>query len=147
MISGAIDQSTEKNAAAPKLGRDIVRGLIAIGALLLCLTLAPGARADSASCPAKVSSYVVELDELLAKERNWLTPYLDLNKRYFPFRDCEVDTLLEIVINSNFIRSISYGSRTKTYFIHFSSDEVLVGFAYHVSERKSETDTALWIHK
>jgi hypothetical protein len=28
-----------------------------------------------------------------------------------------------------------------------SSDEVLVGFAYHVSEKKSETDTALWIHK
>src|ERR1700722_15454388 len=90
----------------------------AISALILCVAQAPSAHADSASCLAKVSAYVAELDKLLSKERNWLTPYDDLNERYFPFRDCEADALLEVVRSSNFIRSISYSSRTKTYFIH-----------------------------
>jgi hypothetical protein len=123
--------------------------LIAIGAFVMGLTQALDARADSTSCLAKVSAYVVELDGLLSRERNWLTPYDDLNERYFPFRDCEADALLEVVRNSSFVRSISYSSRTKTYFIHFSSDEALVGFTYHVSEKKSdpETNTALWVHK
>jgi hypothetical protein len=31
---------------------------------------APSAHADSASCLAKVSAYVAELDKLLSKERN-----------------------------------------------------------------------------
>lgn len=147
MISGNADHSTKTNTAVPKRGRDIARYLAAICALVMCLTQARSAKADSASCLAKVSAYVAELDKLLSKERNWLTPYNDLNERYFPFRDCEADALLEVVRSSNFIRSISYSSRTKTYFIHLSNDEVLVGFVYHISEKKSETDTALWIHK
>ena len=95
----------------------------------------------------KVSSYVAELDELLSEERNWITPYTDLNKRYFPFRDCEADALLEAVRSSSFIRSISYHSGQ--YFIHFSSDEVVVGFTYYVSDKKSDpaTNTAGWVHK
>jgi hypothetical protein len=149
VTSGTADHSTKKNAVVPKRARDFARYLIAISALVLCLMQAPFARADSASCLAKVSAYVAELDKLLSKERNWLTPYDDLNERYFPFRDCEADALLVVVRNSNFIRSISYSPRTKTYFIRFSSDEVLVSFVYHVSEKKSgpETNTALWIHK
>jgi hypothetical protein len=87
--------------------------------VILCLAQISSARADSASCIAKVSSYAAELDELLSKERNCLTPYDDLNKRYFPFRDCEADALLEEVRRSGFIRSISYMSRTKEYLIHF----------------------------
>jgi hypothetical protein len=92
---------------------------------------------------------VVELDQLLSKERNWITPYDDLNEKYFPFRDCEVDALLDAVRKSNFIRSISYNFRTTEYFIHFSSDDVLVGFTYNVSEKKSDpdTNTAGWVHK
>ena len=149
MTTGIAGLSTKTNAAGPMRRRDIASYLAAIGALILCVAQAPSAHADSASCLAKVSAYVAELDKLLSKERNWLTPYDDLNERYFPFRDCEADALLEVVRNSNFIRSISYSPRTKTYFIHFSSDEVLVSFVYHVSEKKSgpETNTALWIHK
>ncbi|MBR1152714.1 hypothetical protein [Bradyrhizobium sp. JYMT SZCCT0428] len=49
--------------------------------LLLCVVQAPIARADPASCIEKVSSYVAELDQLLAKERNWITPFDDLNNR------------------------------------------------------------------
>lgn len=125
----------------------VYKNAATISALILCLAPAPSAHADSTSCLAKVSAFVAALDSLLSKERNWLTPYNDLNERYFPFRDCEADALLEVVRNSSFIRSISYSPRTKTYFIHFSSDEVLVGFAYRASEKKSETDTALWTHK
>ena len=119
----------------------------AAGALLLCMTHAPTARGDSASCLARVSSYVAELDELLSNERNWITPYFDLNERYFPFRDCEADALLEEVRRSRFIRSISYHSGTKQYFIKFTSDEVVVGFAYYVSEKKSDADHAGWVNK
>ena len=121
--------------------------MAAVGALLLCVAQVSSARGDSASCIAKVSSYVAELDELLSEERNWITPYTDLNKRYFPFRDCEADALLEAVRSSSFIRSISYHSGQ--YFIHFSSDEVVVGFTYYVSDKKSDpaTNTAGWVHK
>jgi hypothetical protein len=121
--------------------------LATVGALFLCVAQVSSARGDSASCTAKVSAYVAELDALLSKERNWITPYHDLNERYFPFRNCEADALLEVVRRSSFIRSISYGSRTKEYLIDFSSDEVLVGFGYLVSEKKSTFPTALWVHK
>jgi len=121
--------------------------LAVVGALFLCVAQVSSARGDSASCIAKVSAYVAELDALLSKERNWITPYDDLNERYFPFRDCEADALLDAIRRSSFIRSISYGSRTKEYLIHFSSDEVLVGFGYLVSEKKSTFSTALWVHK
>jgi len=107
--------------------------LAAVGALFLCVAQVSSARGDSASCIAKVSAYVAELDALLSKERNWITPYHDLNERYFPFRDCEADALLDAVRRSSFIRSISYFSGR--YFIHFSSDEVLVGFTYYVLEK------------
>jgi hypothetical protein len=125
------------------------KNIAAIGAVTFCLTQAPDVRADSASCLAKVSAYVVELDGLLSRERNWLTPYDSLNERYFPFRDCEADALLEVVRSSSFVKSISYLPRTNTYFIHFSSEEVLVSFTYYASEKKSDpaTNTALWVHK
>jgi hypothetical protein len=119
--------------------------LTAVGALLVAQ--APSARADSASCLAKVTSFVVELDELLSKERNWITPYEDLNGRYFPLRDCEADALLEVVRKSSFIRSISHISRTNEYLIHFSSDEVSFGFGYVVSEKKSTFHSQTWVHK
>jgi hypothetical protein len=106
-------------------------------------------RADSASCLAKLSSYVAELDELLSKERNLLTPYYDLNERYFPFRDCDADALLETVRSSRFIRSISHNARLDEYSIRFSNDEVKVGLYYYASERKSEPgfNTIGWVHK
>src|SRR5947209_6048246 len=106
--------------------------LAAAGALVLCMAYAPTARGDSASCLAKVSAYVAELDELLSKEKNWITPYFDLNDRYFPFRDCDTDALLDEVSRSRFIRPITYHPRTKTYFIIFSSHDVSAGFAYLV---------------
>jgi hypothetical protein len=129
--------------------RSLAGRLTALGALLLCVALVSSARADSASCLAKLSSYVAELDELLSKERNLLTPYDDLNERYFPFRDCEADALLEIARSSRFIRSISHNGRLNEYFIHFSNDQVKVGLYYYASERKPEPgfNTATWVHK
>jgi hypothetical protein len=124
-------------------------GRVAAGVIFLCLARVPIVHADPTSCLAKVSSYVAELDQLLSKERNWITPYNDLNEKYFPFRDCEADALLDAVRKSNFIRSISYSPRGKKYFIHFSSDDVLIGFTYNVSEKKSDPDTNTlgWVHK
>jgi hypothetical protein len=128
--------------------RWLAGGVTALGALV-CLALASSARADSVSCLAKVSSYVAELDELLSKEKYLLTPYIDLSDRYFPFRDCEADALLEVVRSSSFIRSISYDPRAKMYFIKISSDEVVVNFTYYVSEKKSNPKTNItgWVHK
>ena len=123
--------------------------VITAGALLLGLTQISDGRADSTSCLAKATAYVAELDELLSKERNCITPYFDLNKRYFPFRDCEADALLEVVRRSSFVRSISHNPRADAYYIYFSSNEVVVSFTYYVSEKKSDpaTNTAGWVHK
>jgi hypothetical protein len=121
--------------------------LKAVGALLLCLAQIPSARGDSASCIAKVSSYVAELDQLLSKEKNWITPYSDLNERYFPFRDCETDALLEVVSRSRFIQPIDYLPSVKEYFIVFQSDDVKVGFTYLASEKKSDRGHAIWVNK
>jgi hypothetical protein len=122
------------------------RYLTAVG-LILCLAQVSSARGDSASCIAKVSSYVGELDDLLSKERNWITPYFDLNKRYLPFRDCEADALLEVVSRSRFIQPIDYHPGLREYFIVFLSDEVKVGFTYLASEKKSDPGHAGWVHK
>ena len=125
----------------------LVRYLAVVGAIFLYLAHVTSARADSASYLAKISSYVAELDELLSKERNWITPFDDLNERYSPFQACEADALLEVVRRSRFVRSIDYGPPTKEYFIHFSSDDVIVGFGYLASEKRSSFKTALWVHK
>lgn len=129
------------------LDRGPARYLVAVGSLLLGLTQISNGRADSVSCLAKATSFVAELDELLSKERNWITPYEDLNERYFPLRDCEADALLEVVRKSSFIRSISHISRMNEYLIHFSSDDVSFGFGYLVSEKKSSFHSQTWVHK
>jgi hypothetical protein len=147
VTSGIADLSMKTNAAGPKRRRDIASYLAAISALVLCLTQAPSAHAGSASCLAKVSAYVAELDKLLSKERNWNTPYMDLTKRSFPIYDCEVDALLEVVRGSHFIRSISYHSRTNQYFILFANGDVEAAFAYLISEKKSNAATAGLAHK
>jgi hypothetical protein len=105
-------------------------------ALFLCVALAPIARADSASCLEKVSSYVAEVDQLLAKERKRITPFDDLNDRYLPFLDCDTDALLEVVWEARFRRSITYNPRAKEYLIVFSSHDVRVGFSYRALEKK-----------
>jgi hypothetical protein len=147
VISRNADHSTQTKITVPKRGRDIVRYLTAISALVLYLSQAPAAYADFALCLAKFSAYVAELDELLSKERNWITPYFDLTERTFPIRGCEADALLEVVRGSRFIRSISYSSRLNEYFIVFSSDDVKADFTYLVSKKKSDSASAGFIHK
>jgi hypothetical protein len=147
VISADADHLTKTHAAAPKRVCDVLRDLIAIGALVMGLMQAPDAHADSASCLAKVSAYVVELDDLLSKERNWVTPYFDLVKRTFPICDCEVDALLNVVRGSRYIRSISYSSRLNEYLIVFSSDVAQADFTYLVSLKKSDSASAGFIDK
>lgn len=123
------------------------RYLMAAGALSICLAQVPGARGDLGSCAANASAYVAELDELLSREKDRLTPYDDLNERSFPLRGCEVDALLEAVKRSRFIRSIAYHPPTEEYLIYFSSDYVKVGFNYLASQKRSNFKTALWVNK
>jgi hypothetical protein len=115
--------------------------------LVLCVVEAPTARADPASCIEKVSFYVAEVDQLLATEKNWITPFHDLNKRYFEFRDCEADALLEVVSRSRFFQQIAYNPRAKEYLILLSSKDVEVGFAYDARAKKSNTLSAVWVNK
>ena len=119
----------------------------ALGALLLCLAQVPSAGGDFGSCIANASAYVAELDELLSREKNWITPYNDLNERYFPFRNCEADALLEVVKRSRFIRSIDYHPPTNQYLIYFSSNHVEVEFNYLASEKRSNFKSAFRVHK
>ncbi|MBA2399326.1 MAG: hypothetical protein H0V72_11605 [Bradyrhizobium sp.] len=116
-------------------------------ALLLCVVQAPTTRADPASCLEKVSSYVAEVDQLLAKEKNWITPFHDLNKRYSEFRDCDTDALLEVVWRSRFFKQITYNPRAKQYIVELSSKDVEVGFAYDARSKRSNTLSAVWVNK
>ena len=145
-VASSTDSPTRMSAALSK-GRLSSIGLAAAMALLLCLAHASIARGDPASCIGRVSAYVAELDQLLSKQRNWITPFLDLNDRYYPFLDCDVDALLEEVSRSPFIRPITYNPRTKEYFVLFSSRDVRVGFTYRASEKASNTHSAGWVDK
>jgi len=119
----------------------------AVIAFLLCAMQVSMTRADPASCLEKVSSYVAEVDQLLAREKDRITPFQDLNKRYFEFRDCDTDSLLEAVWRSAFFYHITYNPRAKEYYILLSSKDVEVGFAYSAREKKSNTLSAGWVNK
>ena len=126
-----------------------VRKFMKPALLLLAFAQILHARADSASCLAKITSYVAELDVLLLEVRNNLAPYNELSERYFPFRDCEADALLEVVRRSKFIRAISHSAREDAYFIQFSNGDAIVNFTYYASEKKSNPDkyNTKWVNK
>jgi hypothetical protein len=120
--------------------------LVIVGAFLS--TQFPAiARADSASCLARLSVYVAELDQLLLKEKNWIRPFKDLNQKHFPLRDCEVNALLDEVRRSRFLQTKSYDANTIRYFFVFSNGDVEAGFTYLASDRKSEFDFAMFTRK
>src|SRR5215475_16230894 len=107
-------------------------GRTILAACFLCVAQIPIARSDPAFCLSRASSYVRELDELLAKEESWLTPFMELNKLYFPVVDCDQDPFLEEFSRSRYLRSIVYFPRTKEYVVRISSKEVSVSFEYSV---------------
>lgn len=119
----------------------------AVVAFLLCAMQVSMTRADPTSCLEKVSSYVTEVDQLLAREKDRITPFQDLNQRYFEFRDCDTDALLEAVWRSPFLIHITYNPQAKKYYIRFSSKEVEVGFAFSARDKKSSTLSAGWVNK
>ncbi len=105
------------------------------------------ARGDEASCLARVASYVTELDQLLATERNWITPYMNLNDKYALFEDCDTDALLVETSRSRLFQGITYNPRGKTHFVRFSRKDVVVGFEYDPREKKSYKPNAGWVNK
>jgi hypothetical protein len=135
-----VDKQAVSDGRYPKI-------LGAISVLLLACAQLPGARADSASCLAKVALFVRELDELLEKEKYHSRPYSDLAERFFPFRDCEAEALLDVVRQSRFIRSIQHSPRTEEYHILFERDGLGAWFSYLVSERKSRAAGAGFTRK
>lgn len=123
-------------------------GLAAAIVLLLSLMQGSIARGDNtASCVERMSAYVTELDQLLSKERNWATPFIELNNRYFPFMDCDPDPLLIEASRSRFLRRIEYFPRAKAYSVSFSSTDVRVGFVYLINARRSEDHFATFVNK
>jgi len=86
---------------------------------------------------AKAAAFVADLDGLLDQVKNHSGPYTDLAERYFPFRDCEAEALLDIARQSRFIRSIQHNPRTNEYHVLFENDFVGAWFSYRVAERKS----------
>jgi hypothetical protein len=142
-----------KSAAAriASSGREIARfaypivsrsSVIAVSVLCLSFTQMPSARADSASCLAKAGAFVSELDASLEQETEnnpYISsePYSSLVERYFPFRDCEVEPLLDVVRQSRFIRSIYHHAPTNDYFVDFEKDPLRAWFTYRASEKRS----------
>lgn len=116
-------------------------------ASLLLIVQASTARADHASCMEKAKSYFAEIDQLLAKEKEWIMPFVELNERYSPLEDCDTDLLLQEATRSRFIQPITYNPRAKYYLVRFWSNDVKVEFAYFALKRKSFTHSALWVNK
>jgi hypothetical protein len=88
-------------------------------AFCLCVTAAPSALADNTpACVAKVSAYVAELDQLLSTKIPWylpdnIGPYDELQRKYFPFGDCDGDPILIEATKSRFLQDIGYNPRSK----------------------------------
>jgi hypothetical protein len=145
---GAVDAPSRGERAFGHIRADaLIRVAAILALLLLCLTNISNARADSDTCLAKVALFVRELDELLEKEKYHSRPYSDLAERFFPFRDCEAEALLDVVRQPRFIRSIQHSPRTEEYHILFERDGLGAWFSYLVSERKSRAAGAGFTRK
>jgi hypothetical protein len=115
--------------------------------LSLLLVPASTARADPALCLEKAKSYFAEIDQLLAKEKNWIMPFVELNERYSPLEGCDNGLLLQEATNSRFCKPILYNPYGKVYLVRFWSEDVKVEFAYYPLKKKSETHSAGWVNK
>jgi hypothetical protein len=134
-----------------RTGRPLIRAAFLLAtqtaaALLLCMTLATNARADSASCTTKLSAYIAALDQLLSTERNSTFLFQHLNQRYFPLRGCELDALLEGITRSKFLRS-KFHAGGDIYGIVFSNGKIEAGFSYSTSKMESESNFAAFAKK
>jgi hypothetical protein len=116
-------------------------------ALSLLLAQASTARADHASCMEKARLYFAELNQLLSKEKNWITPFEELNERYSFLEGCETDLLLQEATRWRFIQPIIYNPHAKYYLVRFWSDDVKVQFSYDAIKKKSDTHSAGWVSK
>ena len=120
-------------------------------ALCWCVTPTPSALADNTpACVAKVSAYVAELEQLLSTKiprfrSHSIAPYDELQRKYFPFGDCDGDPILIEATKSRFFQGIGYNPRGKTYSVEFSNKVVTTGFAYDVKQRKVEGHGAGWL--
>ena len=115
--------------------------------LSLLLVPASTARADPALCLEKAKFYFAEIDQLLAKEKNWIMPFVELNERYSPLEGCDTDLLLQETTNSRFSQPIIYNPYGKEYLVRFWSEDVKVEFAYSPLRKKSDTHNAGWVNK
>ena len=123
----------------------------AVIVLCWCVTPAPGALADNTpACVAKVSAYVAELDQLLATKiprfhPHKIGPYDELQRKYFPFGDCDGDPILIEATKSRFFQGIEYNPRAKDYIVRFSNGVATTGFSYDGKKRKVESNGAGWV--
>lgn len=118
-----------------------------MAALSLLLAQASTAHADHASCMEKARLYFAELNQLLSKEKNWITPFDELNERYSFLEGCETDLLLQEATRWRFIQPIIYNPHAKYYLVRFWSDDVKVQFSYDAIKKKSDTHSAGWATK
>ena len=95
----------------------------------------------------KAKAYFAEIVELLSKERNWIVPFEELNKRYEFLEGCDVDLLLQEALQTRFSQPIQYNPYGKYYVVRFCSDDVKVVFSYVVRTNKSRTHSAGWVKK
>ena len=111
----------------------------------------PSALADNTpACIAKISAYVAELDQLLSTKiprfrPHEIGPYDELQRKYFPFGDCDGDPILIEATKSRFFRGIEYNPRPKDYIVRFSNGVVRTGFSYDGKKRDVESNGAGWV--
>lgn len=129
---------------------DLTRWAAAV-ALCWYVTPTPSALADNTpACVARVSAYVSELEQLFSTQMPWyrspeLRPYDELNRKYFPFDDCDGDPVLIEATKSRFFQGIEYNPRAKSYLVEFSNKEVRTGFCYSAKQRKVGRAGVSWV--
>jgi hypothetical protein len=121
--------------------------------IALCWCVAPTAAVladNTPACVANVSAYVTELDQLLSTKiprfrSHTIVPYDELQRKYFPFGDCDGDLVMIEASKSRFYAGIRYNPRAKYYVVEFSNRVVATGFAYDVKQRKVESNGPIWV--
>ena len=80
---------------------DLTRWALTVAFCCSVIPTTPVLADNTATCVARMSSYVTELDELFSFS-TWIEAFDKLNSRYFPFMDCDTDPLLVETTKSRF---------------------------------------------
>jgi hypothetical protein len=84
-------------------------------------TIAQLERAPEPDCATKLKGFIIDIDDLLAKNPRRITDVNAVLYRYFPFHGCNVDEVSRIVKTSKYFRGVSMNG-PKTHVFSLNSE-------------------------